>query len=184
MSVDLDLFLLSSCSEHTCLRASTGTSTEVIDWPDAPPGTYVVVVDGFNGAQGAYDLQVQCATTYELELLVEPSQVYVDQAALLTANVFETSGRRAIADGTPITFTTSLGAIDPSVAHTVSGVATATLSCTSVDTGTAYITASLNISSSATATVDFLGPWPYSVYLPLVWPPRSAGIDSSDPTML
>lgn len=52
-SVDLDVFILSSCSKSKCLAAGNNTATVTVD-----PGTYYIMVDGYKGAVGKYTLTV------------------------------------------------------------------------------------------------------------------------------
>ncbi len=52
--IDLDLFLLSSCSAWECIEY--GQSTDVIRAYDLDSGTYYVVVDGYWGDEGEYSL--------------------------------------------------------------------------------------------------------------------------------
>jgi hypothetical protein len=56
MSADLDVFLLSACDENACLEyGNTSFTSECLT-----AGTYYIVVDGYNGAESAYDLEVTC----------------------------------------------------------------------------------------------------------------------------
>ncbi|MCK4548223.1 MAG: hypothetical protein KAW17_12380 [Candidatus Eisenbacteria sp.] len=53
---DLDVFLLGSCDEADCIDyGDTGFVTDCI-----PPGTYYIVVDGYGGDEGAYEMTVEC----------------------------------------------------------------------------------------------------------------------------
>ncbi len=52
--VDLDVFILSDCTADSCLPGAFGDNAAV--YPNAPPGTYYIVVDGYNGASGPYTL--------------------------------------------------------------------------------------------------------------------------------
>ncbi|MFT4535889.1 MAG: hypothetical protein ACI9P5_003259 [Saprospiraceae bacterium] len=63
LSADLDLFLLDSlCNEINCLASSklNGTLEESLIY-GVQPGTYYIVVDGKDGAEGTFDLSVSCA---------------------------------------------------------------------------------------------------------------------------
>ncbi|MCB0636373.1 MAG: hypothetical protein KDC54_07130, partial [Lewinella sp.] len=68
--LDLDLFLLAdNCSQVTCLRSSTtsnsSTNNEGILLPDAPIGTYYIVVDGqYASSAGNFRLEVSCGYLY------------------------------------------------------------------------------------------------------------------------
>lgn len=53
LSVDLDVFILSSCSADSCIAHGNNAVSA-----DVGPGTYFVVVDGFLGAEGSYELNV------------------------------------------------------------------------------------------------------------------------------
>ncbi len=59
---DLGLFLLGSCSEHDCIRWSDWEDEEFLTYL-AEPGTYYLVVDGYDGAAGAYTIT---ASTYSV----------------------------------------------------------------------------------------------------------------------
>jgi len=69
LSCNLELFLLSSCDRGACIEHSTkpGASDEHIS-TYLQPGTYYVVVDGYNGAACNYNLIVNCPTSCDLEL--------------------------------------------------------------------------------------------------------------------
>jgi hypothetical protein len=56
VSVDLDVFILSSCDEMSCLAYGDNAAKH----RNAPPGTYYIVVDGYKGASGSYTLGVRC----------------------------------------------------------------------------------------------------------------------------
>lgn len=68
LSANLELFLLGECDRGECLRYSQnpGTSNESIS-AYLEPGTYYVVVDGYNGASSDYSLLVECENTCNLE---------------------------------------------------------------------------------------------------------------------
>jgi hypothetical protein len=56
MTADFDLFLLGSCDPLDCIDyADNSVTTECLT-----AGTYYVVVDGYNGATGSYQLDVAC----------------------------------------------------------------------------------------------------------------------------
>lgn len=63
LSADLELFLLDACDRSRCLAFSQegGTTNEIIT-ANLAPGEYYIVVDGYNGAVGTYDLSVQFET--------------------------------------------------------------------------------------------------------------------------
>jgi hypothetical protein len=56
MSVDLDVFILSSCNETACIAYGNTTATATCK----PAGTYYIVVDGYGTAQGAFTLTTTC----------------------------------------------------------------------------------------------------------------------------
>lgn len=62
LSADLDLFLLDDCNENTCITASTRAETEeeAIIFEAFTNREYFIVVDGFNGSVGTYDLAMSC----------------------------------------------------------------------------------------------------------------------------
>lgn len=56
---DLDLFLYEPGSlDSTGMYSILNTGIESIDYPAAPAGTYYIVVDGYDGAAGPYELTV------------------------------------------------------------------------------------------------------------------------------
>lgn len=56
--VDLDVFMLSSCDENSTLAHGNHTAS----YSHAPPGTYYIVVDGYQRDSGSYTLDVSCST--------------------------------------------------------------------------------------------------------------------------
>jgi hypothetical protein len=56
MSVDLDVFILSSCSENACIAYGDASALTGC----VGPGTYYIVVDGYGTAQGAFTLTMTC----------------------------------------------------------------------------------------------------------------------------
>ncbi len=93
-----------------------------------------------------------------LTLTADPATAPVGGSVALTAMVSDPFGA-PIADGTTVTFTTSLGNVAPFTATTVGGVATATLSSTIA--GIATVTASAG-SVEATAQVTFAPGAPFT----------------------
>lgn len=60
---DLDVFLMNSCDPRTCLKSSIngGNNNDVINYLNAPPGEYFVVVDAvYAGSVSSYKLRVNC----------------------------------------------------------------------------------------------------------------------------
>jgi len=65
MTVDLDLFALSACDPTSGNFAASSTPLDIqfvesVSWTNHA-GTVYVVVDGYNGAEGSYSLEVRCA---------------------------------------------------------------------------------------------------------------------------
>ena len=58
LGVDLDVFILGSCSESACLAFGNDGAT----YTNAPPGIYYIVVDGYDGASGSYTLTINCGS--------------------------------------------------------------------------------------------------------------------------
>ncbi len=54
-TADLDLFLLTSAYPNSCVAGGDNYLTY-----EAPPATYYLVVDGYEGATGAFDLKLTC----------------------------------------------------------------------------------------------------------------------------
>ena len=69
LTANLELFLLRSCDRGDCIDYSQrpGNNTEALS-AYLEPGTYYVVVDGYNGAVSDYKLTVDCASTCDFEL--------------------------------------------------------------------------------------------------------------------
>jgi len=70
MSANLELFLLRSCYRGDCMEYSqnSGNANESIT-AFLQPGTYYVVVDGYNGAVSNYNLTVNCSNTCAFQLV-------------------------------------------------------------------------------------------------------------------
>ena len=58
-TADLDVFVLGSCSASSCLKYGNTSAT----WSPTADTDYFVVVDGYKGASGEFDLQVTCKET-------------------------------------------------------------------------------------------------------------------------
>jgi hypothetical protein len=99
-----------------------------------------------------------------LMLEVNPATALVGGSVLMTATVSDPFGA-PVADGTTVTFSTSLGNISPVTATTIGGAATATLSSTI--SGVATVTAAVG-SLSATALVTFTPGAPFTLTLTAV----------------
>ncbi|MFT4759688.1 MAG: hypothetical protein ACI9LN_001653 [Saprospiraceae bacterium] len=74
LTANLELFLLDACDNSECLNYSQNGSTgsEFITTFLAP-GTYYIIVDGYNGATSDYSLQVDCEGTCNLDIAVNSS---------------------------------------------------------------------------------------------------------------
>ncbi|MFN0174113.1 MAG: PPC domain-containing protein, partial [Saprospiraceae bacterium] len=62
-NTNLDVFLLSSCNPAICYAYSNNTAPFESIQATLPPGTYYVIVDGFNGSQGNFNIQLSCNCT-------------------------------------------------------------------------------------------------------------------------
>ncbi len=62
LDADLELFLLPECNNLNCISysAKTQKAAEAILVRDLKPGRYYIVVDGYNGSIGRYDLRIEC----------------------------------------------------------------------------------------------------------------------------
>ncbi|MDY6838308.1 MAG: C1 family peptidase [Thermodesulfobacteriota bacterium] len=69
-AVNLDVLILSACDSDTCYDYASGTGSITATYPNAPAGTYYIVVDGSYGASGSYTLTVatglDCASAVSL----------------------------------------------------------------------------------------------------------------------
>ncbi|MBU0559165.1 MAG: peptidoglycan DD-metalloendopeptidase family protein [Bacteroidetes bacterium] len=99
---DLDVFLFSSCNTNSCVGSVTGGSGGSVTYSNAPPGTYYIVVDGYeniynpqgldpanNGSYGPYSLTVNCSTAGLPDLIVQNAQITpstVSQGQQVTAS--------------------------------------------------------------------------------------------------
>jgi parallel beta-helix repeat protein len=120
------------------LRVGVGSQITLFDFEAAPPTT--------------------------VTLAASPTTTVVGNNVLLTATVTIANGDPA-ADGTVVSFTTSLGSILPVTATTIGGVVTATLNSTVASV--AAVTATVN-SLSATALVTFTPGAPFTLTLTAV----------------
>jgi parallel beta-helix repeat protein len=120
------------------LRVGVGSQITLFDFEAAPPTT--------------------------VTLTANPTTTVVGNNVLLTATVTIANGDPA-ADGTVVSFTSSLGNVSPVTATTVGGVVTATL--TSTVAGVATVTATVN-SLSATTQVTFTAGAPFTLTLTAV----------------
>ena len=69
LNANLELFLLDNCDRGDCAKFSTnpGTTDEHIS-AYLSPGTYYVVVDGYNGASSNYQLLVDCPSSCNIDI--------------------------------------------------------------------------------------------------------------------
>jgi hypothetical protein len=83
--VDLDLYLLSTCNEFTCIAFG---DEEIVY--EAGPGSYRLVVEGHNGAAGSYRLDLDC-TPFVCPQQVEAScgQTYNGNTSVGSENLWE-----------------------------------------------------------------------------------------------
>ncbi len=62
--VDLDVFVLlhpyGSCTPGNCIARGTSTGSESVTFDALEGQTYYIVVDGYNGAEGTYDIELTC----------------------------------------------------------------------------------------------------------------------------
>jgi predicted extracellular nuclease len=147
VSFTTDFGALSSSSATTVNGAATVTLSSTL------PGvaTVTATVGSLNAtAQVTFTPDVPA----NVALVAVPSTLLVGNSSTLTATVTDQYGN-VVADGTLVSFTTSLGNVSPASATTVNGVATATLSSTVA--GVATVTATVN-GLSATAQVTFVVP--------------------------
>jgi Metallo-peptidase family M12/GEVED domain/Secretion system C-terminal sorting domain/Fibronectin type III domain len=56
LSVDLDVLIMGTCNEYTVLAKGDYTATTGV----LPAGTYWIIVEGFNGVSGTFNLTVDC----------------------------------------------------------------------------------------------------------------------------
>ncbi len=57
-TADLDVFILDACSENSCI--AVGDSTASLTGDPVAYGTYFIVIDGYYGAESAFDLTISC----------------------------------------------------------------------------------------------------------------------------
>jgi len=142
--------------------------------PD-PTDTGTGYADGLRVGVGnqitLFDFEAAPPTT--VTLTANPTTTVVGNNVLLTATVTIANGDPA-ADGTVVSFTTSLGNVSLVTATTVGGVVTATLNSTIA--GAATVTATVN-SLSATVLVTFVPGAPFSVTLTAV--PSTLPVDNT-----
>jgi hypothetical protein len=84
---DLDLFFLGSCDELDCLYYSATTGPENLVTDCIQPGTYYIVVDGYQGAEAPFTLTVDCV---ECDCLGPPCCPNTYDCYVLDFNQFNT----------------------------------------------------------------------------------------------
>jgi len=70
--VDLDVVLLSDCATGVCLPP-TGIGDTEVSSPGVAPGSYYIAVDGYKGAEGGYELELECTPLDIQDLVVTTS---------------------------------------------------------------------------------------------------------------
>ena len=68
LTVDLDIFILADDGGEACVDSCLAYGNWVAFLESAPAGTYHIAVDGYDGAEGAYTLSVDCAPIYFLDV--------------------------------------------------------------------------------------------------------------------
>lgn len=104
MTGNLDVFILNACNPDSCL--TKGNYNAVLE--NAPPGTYYIVVDGYEGAEGDYQLTVTCG---DLDC---SNAVPLECGAIYTGNTSAESNKVMLYDC--LTFSSYTG---PEKVHTV-----------------------------------------------------------------
>lgn len=139
---------------------STGRA-EAFFVADTLPGTaYITATLGF--VTGSLPITITSGQPATLTLAARPATVATDGGqAVITATAWDEGGILVL-DGTPVTFTTTLGSVDPPSALTVDGLATTVFTAGS-ETGTATVTAT---AGDVTATVSILVA--RTTFLPLI----------------
>ncbi len=154
VSFTTDLGNISPASATTVNGVATATLSSTV----AGVATVTATVDSLNATtQVTFTPDVPANVT----LSANPTTLLVGNSSTLTATVTDQYGN-AVADGTVVSFATSLGNVSPISATTVNGVATATLSSTVA--GVATVTATVD-SLNATTQVTFTPDVPANVAL-------------------
>ncbi|MBK7870969.1 MAG: pre-peptidase C-terminal domain-containing protein [Saprospiraceae bacterium] len=152
LSANLELFLLSDCNRGSCADFSqnSGTSNETIS-AFLQPGTYYVVVDGYNGATSNYRLTVNCTSACNIDLNLNAS----------SANCGQTNGsvNVSISNGSPGYYVSFTGPISGSYTTnssntTVNGLPAGTYKFTVIDCKNCKITKEVTIGSGGNLTVQ------------------------------
>jgi len=81
MGADLDIFFLDGCEENNCIAYGNNLFTTT-----AGPGTYYIVVDGFNGAEDYFALTTEC------DLVQDPAPPFAGGDTCAEATDFQQAG--------------------------------------------------------------------------------------------
>ena len=131
------------------------------DLTSAPPQPFSISGSAFSRVLPPYSISLIhlfASSLSTVTLVANPITLPAGDSSVLIATVTDQFGN-LVADGTVVSFTTSLGNVSPVTATTVGGVATATLSSTI--SGVATVTATVG-SLSATALVTFTPGAPFT----------------------
>jgi len=128
---------------------------------DLQPGVATVNASA-GGVTGTVDVTFTALALYSVTVQAQHAALPADGSAatVITATVTDGDGQ-PVADATPVTFTTALGDIAPTVGATSGGVATATLTA-SIDAGVATVAATTG-DVTGTMNVAFVALAPYDV---------------------
>ncbi len=153
----------------TTVEITNGVGSVEFHGYEAGSGAITGTVQGY-GVVGTSNLTIDPAACNTLDISTDRTWLYVTDTntSLLTGFPYTTtltaemrdSCNNTVANGTVVTFTTSLGNVSPANPTTVNGIATAVLTSeplpTGVPTRTAYITATgTGCPVSDTASIDF-----------------------------
>lgn len=102
---DLDIYLLSSCSPAVCITGSAGTTNFESVEAYLTQGTYWLVVDGFNGSQGSFNIQMFCtcncieSTSVGRLMACENFETYANNDSISARSVRWQKWSNGVADG-------------------------------------------------------------------------------------
>ncbi len=141
---------------------TTTSGVATADLTSQVPGAATITATA-DSVSDTVDVTFEVGPPYTVTLVAHPISLTVGATSALTATVKDQFNNH-VADGTVVTFTTSLGELgsEPVTKTTVGGVATATL--TSEVAGTAVVTATSD-SQYGTASVTFNPDLPYTMTL-------------------
>jgi uncharacterized repeat protein (TIGR01451 family) len=131
------------------------------DLTSAPPQPFSISGSAFSRVLPPYSISLIhlfASSLSTVTLVANPITLPAGDSSVLIATVTDQFGN-LVADGTVVSFTTSLGNVSPVTATTIGGAATATLSSTI--SGVATVTAAVG-SLSATAQVTFTPGTPFT----------------------